>query len=155
MGNSVGSPGDWEKCKTVYGLTQEQAVAYADGPLDNLQPLASARIPILCVCGAADTVVPMKENTNVLEERYRALGGPIQVIVKPDCDTHPHSLEDPTPIVAFVMTSTANLGDTMLSRQSAFSGRAEKGVHSRATDELRIKLFLCGRVVPTWGADIT
>jgi pimeloyl-ACP methyl ester carboxylesterase len=102
MGTGAGSLEDWEKCKAVYGVTQEQAVEYADGPLDNLQPLAQARIPILCVCGAADTVVPMEENTNVLEERYRALGGLIQVLAKPGCEHHPHSLKDPTPIVKFI-----------------------------------------------------
>ena len=100
---------EWAKCKAVYGLTEQQAVEYADGPLDNLQLLAQARIPILCVCGVADTVVPMEENTDVLEERYRALGGPIQVISKPDCEHHPHSLEDPTPIVEFVMANAASM----------------------------------------------
>jgi pimeloyl-ACP methyl ester carboxylesterase len=103
MGASDGSPNDWEKCKAVYGLTQQQAVEYLSGPLNKLQPLAMAQIPILCVCGAADTVVPMEENTNVLEKRYRALGGPIEVIVKPACGHHPHSLEDPTPIVEHVV----------------------------------------------------
>jgi pimeloyl-ACP methyl ester carboxylesterase len=105
MGDSPGSPNDWERCKAVYGLTEEQAAHYAGGPLDNLQPLALARIPILCVCGAADTVVPMQENTDVLAERYRAQGGPIEVIAKPDCEHHPHSLKDPTPIVEFVIAS--------------------------------------------------
>jgi pimeloyl-ACP methyl ester carboxylesterase len=109
MGDSAGSAGDWEKCRAVYGLTQQQAVEYGDGPLDNLQSLALARIPILCVCGAADTVVPMKENTDVLEERYRALGGPIQVLVKPHCEHHPHSLEDPMPIVEFVTANAAHI----------------------------------------------
>jgi pimeloyl-ACP methyl ester carboxylesterase len=107
LGTSAGSPNDWEKCKAVYGLTQEQAVKYAGGPLDNLEPLASASVPILCVCGAADTVVPMEENTDVLAERYRALGGPIEIIAKLDCEHHPHSLEDPAPIVEFVMASAA------------------------------------------------
>jgi pimeloyl-ACP methyl ester carboxylesterase len=109
LGASAGSPNDWEKCKAVYGLTQEQAVEYANGPLNNLQPLAQARIPILCVCGAADTVVPMAENTDVLEERYRALSGPITVLAKPDCEHHPHSFEDPTPIVEFVVANAANI----------------------------------------------
>jgi pimeloyl-ACP methyl ester carboxylesterase len=108
MGAGAGSPADWEKCKAIYGLTEQQAVEYLGGPLDNLRPLAQARIPILCVCGAADTVVPMEENTNVLEERYRGLDGPIKVLAKPDCEHHPHSLEDPTPIVEFVMANAAD-----------------------------------------------
>ena len=49
-----------------------------------------------------DTCVPVSENTAVAERRYRDMGGTIKVIHKEDCGHHPHSLEDPTPIVAFV-----------------------------------------------------
>jgi len=41
--------------------------------------------------------VPVAENTAVLAERYRALGGRIEVILKPGVGHHPHSLEDPAP----------------------------------------------------------
>ena len=37
----------------------------------------------------------------------KALGGEIVVIAKPNCDHHPHSLTDPTPIVEFVLKHTA------------------------------------------------
>jgi hypothetical protein len=47
------------------------------------------RFPILHVVGDADSVVPVAENTAVLAERYRALGGEIKIIVKPGCWTRP------------------------------------------------------------------
>jgi pimeloyl-ACP methyl ester carboxylesterase len=94
---------DWEICKQVYGLTEEQAMAYTGNPVDNLEPLAKAGISILSVCGADDDIVPMEENTGVVEKRYLELGGDITVIAKPLCNHHPHSLEDPAPIVDFVL----------------------------------------------------
>jgi alpha-beta hydrolase superfamily lysophospholipase len=74
--------------------------------VDNLAPLAKAKISILSVCGDADKVVPIEENTRLVEQRYKALGGHIEVIVKPGCDHHPHSLKDPAPIVEFVQKNT-------------------------------------------------
>jgi pimeloyl-ACP methyl ester carboxylesterase len=100
------SAGDWRNCLKAYGMTEEQALAYTGNPVDSIAPLAAADVPLLHVCGAADTVVPMAENTNILAERYRALGGTIQVIAKPGCGHHPHSLKDPKPIVDFVLAHT-------------------------------------------------
>ena len=37
------------------------------------------------------------------EQRYKALGGKIEVILKPGVDHHPHSLKDPQPIVDFLL----------------------------------------------------
>jgi pimeloyl-ACP methyl ester carboxylesterase len=102
-GHGKGSKADWEKCKQAYGLTEEQALAYKLNPIDNLKPLADARIPILSVCGDADDVVPLAENTAIVEQRYKELGGEIKVIVKPGVGHHPHSLKDPAPIVKFVL----------------------------------------------------
>ncbi len=104
-GKGKGSPGDWENAKKIYGLTEEQARVFDQNPLDNLKPLAGAKVPILSVCGEADTVVPYLENTAVLKERYEAMGGPIEVILKPGVDHHPHSLKDPAPIVKFILKS--------------------------------------------------
>jgi pimeloyl-ACP methyl ester carboxylesterase len=105
-GKSSGSAGDWKNCLKVYGLTEAEAMAYKHNPIDNLEPLARAGIPILSVIGAADRTVPVAENTAIVEQRYKALGGAIKVISKPGCDHHPHSLKDPTPIVEFVLEHT-------------------------------------------------
>jgi len=72
-------------------------------PIDNLEPMAKAGIPILHVCGDIDDVVPMSENSDVVEKRYKELGGSIEVIVKKNCNHHPHSLVDPAPIVDFIV----------------------------------------------------
>lgn len=106
MGKAKRSPADWERCLAVYKLTEAQALEYKLNPVDNLAPLAQARVPILHVCGDADEVVPMEENTRLVEKRYRELGGTITVIAKPGLGHHPHSLQNPFPIVAFVLEHT-------------------------------------------------
>jgi len=108
-GKGQGSPGDWQNVLAVYGLTEAQALAYKLNPVDNLAPLAKAKIPILSVCGEVDKTVPIDENTRVVEKRYQALGGEIVVIAKPNCDHHPHSLVDPKPIVDFVLKHTQGI----------------------------------------------
>ncbi len=108
-GTGKGSPGDWAQCLKVYGLSEITALDFTGNPMDHLEPLAKARIPLLHVVGADDDVVPVAENTTILEARYRALGGDIQVISKPGIGHHPHSLEDPKPIVDFVVAHTGTL----------------------------------------------
>ncbi len=103
-----GNPACWQRCLNALGLTEAQAMEWAGNPIDRLGPIAAARIPLLHVVGEADVDVPVCENTDVLEERYLRLGGPITVIRKPDCAHHPHSLEDPTPIVDFVLAHTSS-----------------------------------------------
>ncbi|NUQ64190.1 MAG: prolyl oligopeptidase family serine peptidase [Pirellulales bacterium] len=105
-GRSPGSPEGWQTCLEAYGLTEAEALAYRGNPIDNLEPLAKAGIPLLHVCGDADEVVPIEENTRILEQRYRQLGGSITVIVKPGVGHHPPSLKDPAPIVEFILKHT-------------------------------------------------
>jgi len=102
-GRRPSSAKDWQKLLKVYGFTEEQALAYKLNPVDNLASLAKAHIPIIIVCGDADTVVPVDENAFLVEKHYKELGGEIKVIVKPGADHHPHSLKDPTPIVGFIL----------------------------------------------------
>lgn len=104
FGKGKGSAGDWTRCKEVYGLKDDEAArACKLNPVDNLEPLAKAKIAILSVVGDADQVVPLPENSALVKQRYEALGGTIEMIVKPGVDHHPHSLKDPKPIVDFVL----------------------------------------------------
>jgi pimeloyl-ACP methyl ester carboxylesterase len=107
-GKGKGSPGDWDRCKKVYGLADDAAArAYKLNPVDNLTALAIARVPILSVCGVADKVVPFNENSQLLQKRYEALGGLMEIIAKPGVDHHPHSLKDPEPIVSLLLKALA------------------------------------------------
>jgi pimeloyl-ACP methyl ester carboxylesterase len=94
---------EWRECLAVYGLKDDMPADFAANPVNEIDTLAAAKIPILAVCGDADKIVPLSENTAVLEKRYRELGAPIEVILKPGGDHHPHSLKDPKPIVDFLL----------------------------------------------------
>ena len=106
-GKGPGSPGDWQELIRCYHFdSEEKALAYDKNPIDNLQPLADAKIPIIHLAGDADEVVPYPENTVILKERYEKLGGKITVIVKKGFKHHPHGLDDPTPVVDFILQHT-------------------------------------------------
>lgn len=98
------SPRDWKLVLERYGFKSEaEALAYTKNPVDQLKPLATAKVPILHVYGDVDDVVPWEENTGLIAERYRKLGGDIILIPKKGVGHHPHGLEDSTPIVDFIL----------------------------------------------------
>lgn len=106
-GKGPGSPDDWRKLQQDYGFRSEaEALAYRKNPVDNLAALAKAHVPIVHVCGDADEVVPFPENTLLLKDRYEKLGGKLELIVKPGGHHHPHGLDDPTPLVTFILAHT-------------------------------------------------
>jgi pimeloyl-ACP methyl ester carboxylesterase len=97
----------WNTILGNYGLTDETVLTYDQGPMDHLAPLIAAKIPILLICGDADTSVPYATNGGLLVERYKILGGNLQLILKPGGDHHPHSVKDPAPIVTFALEAVA------------------------------------------------
>ena len=102
LGTGKGSEGEWKKLLAAYDFKGDgEAVAYKLNPVDNLAPLAKAKIPLLLVYGDKDTVVPHAENSELVFDRYKALGGPVERVVKPGQDHHPHGLKDVTPVVKF------------------------------------------------------
>lgn len=103
-GKGKGSPRDWTACQAAYGFADEAAaLAYAGNPIDTLEPLARAKIALVHVVGDVDDVVPPAENALIVAERYRKLGGLVELMHKPDCGHHPHGLEDPKPVVDFIV----------------------------------------------------
>lgn len=100
-----GNPKSWEKFKRTFGYTTDaQALNSKQSPIDQLEPLAKAGVPILMVCGSKDKAVPYEENDAILEQRYRALGGPIEVIIQDK--GHTHGMQDPTPVINFIKTNS-------------------------------------------------
>lgn len=106
-GTGKGSSKDWASLMKLYEFpTEEDALAYLGNPIDVLSTLAEAGIPLIHVVGDADDVVPVAENTAIIEQRYRALNGTIEVIHKPGVGHHPHGLDDPAPVVRFIVGHT-------------------------------------------------
>lgn len=102
-GKGIGAAKEWEECKQWYRLDEESAETFANNPLDRVGTLLQNHIPVMLVAGDADEVVPFEENGAIFRQKYEQAGGTIQTILKPGCGHHPHSLEDPTPIVDFLL----------------------------------------------------
>lgn len=106
-GASEGSLTDSEQMMAAYGFkSQEDALRWKGNPIDHAAVLAKAQIPILHVVGDADVVVPVKENTDVFAKRLSEKGYKLNIIHKPGIGHHPHSLNNPNPIVRFMLEST-------------------------------------------------
>lgn len=80
-----------------------ELMAYREMPLDRLPVLVEKRIPAVLVAGDSDGVVPYCENGVFLQRAYEKAGLKLEVYIKPGCDHHPHGLEDPTPVVEFIL----------------------------------------------------
>ncbi len=109
FGQGKRSERDWQLILKLHGFkSDDEAKAYAKNPVDNLAPLAAAKVPLLHVFGDADEVVPWEENTGLIAERFQKLGGSITLIRKPGVKHHPHGLDDSTPIVNFIWEHAAS-----------------------------------------------
>ena len=107
IGNGKGSVSDWEHFKEVYKITSDDAVVnFKDNPIHKTAAIARAGYPMLHVCGEADNVVPVNENTRFFEQKIKEASGNIQTIYKPEVGHHPHSLKNPSPIVDFILRAT-------------------------------------------------
>ncbi len=95
----------WNDFLTEWGLTEADMADFKGNPIDHVEAIAKADIPVIAVCGMADQVVPFNENFAVWKERFEQAGGKVTLIRKEHCDHHPHSLEDPTEIVEFILNA--------------------------------------------------
>ncbi len=124
FGKGKRSDRDWQLVLEHYGFkSDDEAKAYSNNPIDNLAVLAKANVPLLHIYGEADDVVPWQENTGVVADRYKKLGGKIELISKPGVGHHPHRLDDSTPIIDFICMA-ARHSMRMASRSSVSSARS-------------------------------
>lgn len=78
-GKGVGSAGTWQTLLKNYQFTEQQALEFKENPIDVLAPIAKAGVPLMHIVSENDRVVPPKENTYILQQRYQNLGGKITV----------------------------------------------------------------------------
>lgn len=130
--SSQGSAKDWAEAIKVYHFSGEpEMMAFGGNPVDILERLAGAQVPIIHVTGDSDKTVPKTENTDIVRARYMGLGGPIAVIVKQGCDHHPHGLRDPAPVVDFIAAHCAR-GSTKTAALARAPRRGSVTVLTRA-----------------------
>lgn len=107
FGESEGSTDAWKKLKEEYGFnSDEEAKSYSNNPIDNLDNLAEAKIPILHMIGLKDKIVPPDENTFPLINKYIRLGGSATVIPCTDgkqrLQGHHFPIETPQKVADFI-----------------------------------------------------
>lgn len=94
---------DYEECPKQYGMTREEFFAAKNlQPVDRAEELMATGVPVLLIAGAADTLVLWRRNGRRFSDALCSAGYDYLEIVKPDCDHHPHSIEDPTPAADFI-----------------------------------------------------
>ncbi len=120
LGTGKGSPEEWAKLLKAYDFKDDQEARTSRlNPVERLGPIAGAKLPVLLVYGDSDQVVPHGENSEVVFDRIKALGGPVERIVKPGQDHHPHGLTDPTPILEFFEKARKASGTASSAREEA------------------------------------
>ena len=87
-----------------YSLNRETLKSFAGNPIENLDEYFALGLPTMIVAGGADEVVPYEANAGRLLDYCRQHGISVPAVVKPTCKHHPHSLEDVTPILDFIMS---------------------------------------------------
>lgn len=110
-GKGIGNPKTWQALLKAYQFSQAEALEYRENPIDVLASIASKKIPLLHLVSLNDKVVPAEENTFVLAERYRKLGGEIEIIeVKegPRVNGHHFDHPDPKRVADFIQEHTKN-----------------------------------------------
>ncbi len=110
-GKYKGSLEDWDRLLKTYDFNStEEALEYKDNPVDNLEKLAAAKVPILHVIGLNDQIVPPEENTFILVDRYVKLGGIATIYSntkgRENLAGHHFVLDDPEYIVDFIIRNT-------------------------------------------------
>ncbi|MBQ7474900.1 MAG: alpha/beta hydrolase [Clostridia bacterium] len=102
LGIGLGSEREWNECLEIFGLDRSSVLTFRGNPVDRLEELADDGIPVVTVAGDSDRDVPHVENCEHLHRVYAERGLKELYIVKPGCDHHPHSLDDPTPVCDFL-----------------------------------------------------
>lgn len=130
FGNGEGDRSSWEVLKEAYAFDNDkQAKAYTDNPLDNLEDLALAGVPILTMIGLNDQVVPPSENIFILSDRYVKAGGSSTLIPctrgKEELKGHHFTIESPEIGAEFIIT---NVKRPMLPLSSAAFHKSGSGL---------------------------
>ncbi len=86
----------------MMNLDETTLAYFNENPVDNFAEYFSHNIPTLVIAGQKDSVVSYYRNSYQMIEYAKNNGINLQYILKPECDHHPHSIEDVKPIIDFI-----------------------------------------------------
>ena len=103
--SSNGNPPSVQEVLQVLNMSDfNELENYHEMPIHKIPALVSNKVPVVMVVGGSDVIVPYEKNGALLEKAYRDAGLALEVYMKPECGHHPHGLEDPKPVIDFIMT---------------------------------------------------
>ncbi|MBR6661817.1 MAG: sialate O-acetylesterase [Alistipes sp.] len=106
-GKYRGDAGCIKTMMAAYGFTDiAEAKAWQKNPINHAKQFAKSDVALIHVVGDADEIVPVDENTTIFEKAMTSYGGKMTVIHKAGVNHHPHSLNNPKPIVDFILKAT-------------------------------------------------
>jgi pimeloyl-ACP methyl ester carboxylesterase len=98
----------------AFGLTPAELTAQLSrhNPIDRLEPLARAKVPLFVIHGDQDKLVPLEANSGLVRSRYQALGGSMEWVV-PAGQGHNMwtGFFQSQELVAFILREARNLRD--------------------------------------------
>ena len=94
-----------DKVACIYGRNPAlRSLMSKTSPLENLGPLAKAGVRLLHVCDKTDPW--FNEQTRLVEQRYKELGGQITVIVNENDTRYPLAAADQTRVMDLIVAKT-------------------------------------------------
>jgi sialidase-1 len=134
-GKGKGSEKDWALWMNLYKLDEAGAAAFTDIPLNNLEGLASYKVPIFHAVSLDDKIVPNAENSDLLIQNYMKLGGPVQVYTmtrgKQNLEGHHFYIEHPDRIADFIYNHSVPVKKPLLHKPYVELGRSFKNTYDR------------------------
>ncbi|MDD2306307.1 MAG: GDSL-type esterase/lipase family protein [Prolixibacteraceae bacterium] len=120
-GFSKGDPESWKLLLKAYNFkTEQEALDYKDNPIDNLENLAAAKVPLLFQIGLHDSIVPPDENTYILANKYIRLGGPAMIypntLGKQSLQGHHFQIDDVKGSAGFIRNSFPEINPKLESK---------------------------------------
>lgn len=90
---------NWTELKRYYGFASDSlAVAYKGNPIDNLRPIAKAKIPIRHVISLTDEhdtkIVPNDKNTLKAQQYLQQMGHDMHIVITPEGMKVPYTFDD-------------------------------------------------------------
>jgi lysophospholipase L1-like esterase/pimeloyl-ACP methyl ester carboxylesterase len=120
-GKSKGEANSWQLLMKAYNFkTEKEALEYSNNPVDSLERLAAAKVPLFFAIGLHDSIVPPEENTYILAEKYIRLGGPAMIypntIGKQTLQGHHFPIENLKAAADFIRSSYPEINSKLDSR---------------------------------------
>lgn len=155
-GKSKGSEKDWALWLKLYGLDEAGTAQFTDIPLNNLEGLASFKVPIFHAVSLDDKLVPNAENSDLLIQKYMQLGGPVHVYTmtrgKQNLEGHHFPIEHPNRIADFIFDNSVPVKRPLLHKPYMELGRGFSNAYDRFRSEKKGTVaFLGGSITHNSG----